>query len=199
MYFVSFPICNAIADYISISVTRHFLIKIQESTSSLSIVMNVIFDILVAVLILVLLAIALSFTSVFAFSLLSIEFEWSSWIDRALWVGWSERFPLLGMLVTTLIPSFIHFCLCIFVICNRLTETYGSLSHKMMTYENNLNLIRKKEIAYIILRGEYWFIAGIILASVAFGMIFYIMRHTFYSIGLFLAELAKWSGGLVSF
>lgn len=111
LVFCIFPFFNAIADWLSVGATRHFISKISNSNQSTGLkAVDVILDFFAAVLCLIGLLIALVVTlEVWRLAIpASLALDWRIYLAKFTAGTPGNAAPLFLMATTTLLPSFVH-------------------------------------------------------------------------------------------
>lgn len=108
IFLIILPSTNALLDTVSWSATRHFIGKMLTTTSRLAVVLEIIADIAIALICLFLLA-ALIPNVIELFNLiLPAPFDWIGTATDALADPFGAGLLTTGMLLSTLVPTFIH-------------------------------------------------------------------------------------------
>lgn len=117
LFFVLLPMLNALLDWVSWIVTRFFLQRVARVSSSLSgaglLVLELTADLAAAIVLFLGLVVLLPNGIEVINAVLSVTgrapFDWQDVVLRANAAPFSEGLFVIGMLITTLLPTFIHF------------------------------------------------------------------------------------------
>jgi len=117
LFFVLLPMLNALLDWVSWIVTRFFLQRVARVSSSLSgaglLVLELTADLAAAIVLFLGLVVLLPNGIEVINAVLSVTgrapFDWQDVVQRANAAPFSEGLFVIGMLITTLLPTFIHF------------------------------------------------------------------------------------------
>ncbi len=212
LFYILLPAINALADWVSWGVTRIFLIRAANTAEGLWGAIRLVHELLAALLVgmvfLVLLAIALAtgitLSNVLFMAIAKPPVDWLSQLDAAAHDPFGQGLMIMGLLMTTVIPTFLHLAAGLAGIFLAWTPDARRLAAAIPYAEDGtpqapLAQIRKDEIFWTLFRGRFWYLLAVPLTCAIFAGMFEAFSLTIQPYGHFLADAARcatsWSHG----
>lgn len=197
------PLLNAGMDWASWGITRFFLNRVARAENSIlgafAIIIDVFSDFMFGFILLFLLSISLPF-GIEIMNLLISSYggepvDWVTSLKIAVRDPWGEGLFVTGMLVTTLVPTFLHLVAGLAGVFFAWTPDAQALADRIpydpnRTTQDELSVDLRNEIVVMVRRVRYWYIpAGLVVLTGMYYLI-YLFSATITPFGEFLAASA---------
>jgi hypothetical protein len=210
MLLLLIPLFNAALDWLSWGVTRYFLEKAEKSTSTtrgiILLFMELLADFLIAALLLVSLAVLLVMGSELMTQLVNpfanSRVPWESVLSAFQAKPWGTGLIVTGMLITTLIPTFLHLVAGVAGVFFAWSPNAKAIAHKISydpASEDNqpvMSEIDKELIVRKLRQMRWWTVPACVLVVLIFAGFYGLFSLTGESFLVFLVDVARCGGAL---
>ncbi len=206
VFYVGLPVLNALLDFASWGVTRFFLNRIASHESGrrvwLWLALELVLDLAAAVGFLVFLAVLLPF----AISLANLAFSaaglptvnWRAHLDAAEQAPFPKGVLVIGMLMTTLIPTALHLTIGLAALPTAFHRSARDLAGYIPDHPAPIEPASKRqEIVHELLYRRVWLLPAAFVTAGFFALLAYLFAISFEPFWELLVSLARWSGSLV--